>query len=192
MSPNLFFPLNILDMEVYNNSKTDLNRVKEVRILKHNFDILTDIKKNSIAFFIVEMLTKLIREQEANKELFSFLRESIFTLNELKSGVSDFHLIFLFKLSEYLGFRPQNNFSDEFAFFSPADGLFKNVRKNNYPDKELSKSISEILKCSYSDDLNLNREKRQNILTSLIDFYNYHLHNIQGINSKEYFRELFD
>ena len=54
----LFQPAAILDLVVYHNELKQLQRIKEFRWghLYHN--ILSDVKKNAVALFMVELLTK--------------------------------------------------------------------------------------------------------------------------------------
>src|SRR5688572_15814511 len=57
---NLFQPTAILDLVVYHNELKHLNRIKEFRwyyLYKH---IFSDVPKNAVALFMIELLTKCL------------------------------------------------------------------------------------------------------------------------------------
>src|SRR6476660_4153059 len=69
---NLFQPAAILDLIVYRNELKNLNRLKEFKwgfLYQH---VLSEIKKNAVALFMVEVLTKCLKQPEPNPELFNF------------------------------------------------------------------------------------------------------------------------
>ncbi|HBJ76978.1 MAG TPA: DNA repair protein RecO, partial [Porphyromonadaceae bacterium] len=47
-------------------------------------------------------------QQEKDSTLFSFFKESILMLNEMNKNVANFHLLFMIKLTNFLGFAPMS------------------------------------------------------------------------------------
>ena len=79
---NFFQPSAILDMVVYHNELKQLQRIKEFRwgyLYQH---ILSDVKKNAVALFMVELLTKCLKQPEANPDLFHFAEDAFLHLDE--------------------------------------------------------------------------------------------------------------
>ena len=57
---NLFQPSAILDLVVYHNDLKHLNRIKEFKWATIYQHILSDVSKNAVALFMVELLTKCL------------------------------------------------------------------------------------------------------------------------------------
>ena len=75
---NLFQPAAILDLVVYHNELKHLNRIKEFKwgfLYQH---ILSDVQKNAVALFMVELLTKCLKQPEPNPDLFQFTEDCFF------------------------------------------------------------------------------------------------------------------
>jgi len=85
---NMFQPAAILDLVVYHNELKQLNRIKEFRwsiIYQH---ILTDVPKNAVALFMVELLTKCLKQPESNPDLFHFVEDCFLYLDNSSGTVT--------------------------------------------------------------------------------------------------------
>ena len=58
---NLFQPAAILDLVVYHNELRNLQRIREFKWGYLYRDVLSDIKKNAVASFMVELLAKSLK-----------------------------------------------------------------------------------------------------------------------------------
>src|SRR3954463_15402915 len=67
---NLFQPSAILDLIVYYNELKNLQRIREFKWHHLYQHIFSDIKKNAVALFMVELLSKCLKQPEANEDLF--------------------------------------------------------------------------------------------------------------------------
>lgn len=59
----------MLDLVVYHNELKHLNRIKEFKWNYLYQHILSDVRKNAVALFMVELLTKCLKQPEGNPEL---------------------------------------------------------------------------------------------------------------------------
>src|SRR5215218_8492145 len=57
-----FQPAAILDMVVYRNQFTNLQRIKEFKWGHLYQHVLSDVRKNSVALFMIELLSKCLKE----------------------------------------------------------------------------------------------------------------------------------
>src|ERR1051326_6229774 len=121
---NLFQPLSILNLVVYKKEKKQLQTLKEAKPEIHFNSIPHDLVKTSILFFINEILVKCLHEVEKNPALFSFLHETVQTLDSAEKNFSNLHLIFLVRLSRFLGFYPQGKFTETNSLFDLREGRF--------------------------------------------------------------------
>ena len=102
----LYQPLTILDLEVYENKNKNIQRISEVKCHFPYKHIPFEISKMTIAIFISELLTKVLRDaEEENKGLYSFLETSLMQFDTTPDAVGHFHLQFMLKLSLFLGFQ---------------------------------------------------------------------------------------
>jgi DNA repair protein RecO (recombination protein O) len=192
---NLFQPLFILDFEVYHKDTRDMQLVKEVsRTIPLN-TIPYDITKSTQALFMAEVLYRVVREEEPNPMLAQFLIHSIQYLDELEAPLADFHIIFLFHLSKYLGFYPQNNFGEGRRFFSLESGQFNSFY--NDPDGMLDEATSALwskyIESNFEDSqsLGFNSIQRKTILDNLVRFYKSHVAGMGEIRSLEVLHDFF-
>ena len=83
LRPSMIQVLNQLEVVFYQNSKSDLRRVKEVTVPKAYQNLLFDPFKNCISLFLAEALTHFIREEEVNEPLYHYLSQSLYWLDEM-------------------------------------------------------------------------------------------------------------
>ncbi len=98
-----FQPLTLLDLVAYHRKGNDLQRLSEYKIADSYQSIPFEVSKMSIAIFLSEFLSKVLKEEEEQTEQFDFLYHSLQVLDQLKSNYENFHLQLIIKLSRYLG-----------------------------------------------------------------------------------------
>jgi len=90
-----FQPASILDLIVYHNEFKNLQRLKEFRWAHLYQHILSDVRKNAVALFMIELLNKCLKEPEHNNELFYFIEDALLHLDEASDTVTaNFPLFF--------------------------------------------------------------------------------------------------
>lgn len=194
-SIGLFQPLTILEMDIYYREKKELQRIKEARIITPLQNIPFDIRKNTIALFLAEVLYKTLREEIGNEPLFGFLLNSIQLLDCNTRGTANFHLLFLLELSKYLGFYPLQNYSDENPIFDMLNGKFVSLLPVHpyYLDKTYSLMLNDLMKLSFTTiySMELNHTQRFELLSKILEYYYLHLEGIGKIKSLEVLKEIF-
>lgn len=192
---NIFQPLFLLNMEVYHKPKRDLQRVKEIQNAFVFTSLPYDLKKSTLAIFIAEILYKTIQEQEPNQELFNYLFNSIQLLDLKEQGLSNFHIYFLIHLTKYLGFFPNNNYSETKCYFDLKAGGFVQIKPMHlsHLDKEESRFLSKMLLFSEDqhEDLKMNYKSRIQLLERILEYYLLHNEGVANIKSLDVFKEVF-
>lgn len=102
----LFLPLNILEVEVTRNPKSDLWFARNFVSVNPLVGIRGNIHKNTMTLFMSEVLFRVIKDQTNEEGLMDWLKRSILTLDALQSDFANFHLWFLLELCAVLGFNP--------------------------------------------------------------------------------------
>jgi len=94
---NLFQPVAILDLVVYHNDLKQLQRIREFRWGVLYNHIYSDVRRNSVSLFMIELLTKCLRQPESNPELYEFVQDAFINLDSCPDG-SSLPCIFPFSL----------------------------------------------------------------------------------------------
>lgn len=177
----MFQPTAILGLEAYHNELKNLQRLKEFRWSYLYQSVLTDITKNSVAIFIVELLFKCLKQPEKNVKLFAFCEDAFVTLDRADASVTaNFPIYFSIHLASFFGFSPAENFSNERTIFDLQEGKFVNETPTHsyYVDGATSIFIADILKARHPDDLaeiKMNKESRRVFMNALQTFYGLHI-----------------
>lgn len=87
-------PLTLLRLEVSHHERKGVHRIRDFRTEYPFSSLPFDQTKRSIAFFLTEVLSKVLREEEADPGLFEFVYGAIEVLDEGIEGLSNFHLFF--------------------------------------------------------------------------------------------------
>ncbi|MEE4198537.1 MAG: DNA repair protein RecO [Bacteroidales bacterium] len=188
-------PLFLVNLEVYHKANRDLQRVKELQNAVVFNHLPYDLKKSTLALFIAEILYQTLREQEPHPELFRYLYHSIEMLDMKDRGLSNFHLYFLIHLTKYLGFFPNNNYSEKNLYFDLMKGVFtplKPVHSNALNELE-SAIFSRLLVFSEHQhaDLKMDYALRMTMIEKILKYFKLHHEGISTVNSYPVLREVF-
>lgn len=192
---NLFRPFFLLDMEVYHREGKNIQSLKEVRLCENLNNLVFDVYKSAMVLFLAEVCSKVLREEEANQELFVFLYNSIRFLDLTEESINRFHLYFLSKLTRFLGFFPQLNWSEENAFFDLDNGFFVHKERTHAHclDLDVSRKLNSLFNTSIDclNDLKLNSEDVEVILRAILNFYALQIDGFSNLKSLSVLFELF-
>lgn len=178
---NLLQPGCLLDMVVYHNELKQLQRIKEFRWSHLYQHIFSDIRKNAVALFMVELLQKSIRQPEQNEDLFSFIEDAFIHLDESnEKTAANFSLYFALHLASMLGVRLNDNYSSSHKVLDLMEGAFEteNPFHPHYLNEPYSYHISQLLKAMQPAELEqiqLNQESRRILLGAIEQFYHLHI-----------------
>lgn len=191
---NLFQPLSCLELIVYKKEKKQLQSLKEARPEFHFTSIPHDPAKTSIVFFINEVILKCLHEEENNPGLFSFLHETIQSLDAAEKNFTNLHLIFLIRFSRFLGFYPQGSYSASCPVFDLREGKFTPTEPlhHDYLSQESSELLGRLIRTNYysMESLNMAGKERKSMLDVLLRYYELHLSHIGNISSHKILQQL--
>jgi DNA repair protein RecO (recombination protein O) len=179
----LFQPLTLLDMVVYHQKKDDaVHRISEMKCTMPFASLPYEVAKSSLGLFVTEILGKTLREEETNVPLFEFIEHSVMYLDDATTGFENFHIQFLFELASYLGFGVETLHDFE-----------RELRENHYPhpaDQLERDATTQLLTHEYGHYVQLDRQRRVNILEKVIFFYKIHMDALGEIRSLDVLREV--
>jgi DNA repair protein RecO (recombination protein O) len=178
---NYFQPGGILEMVVYHHEQKTMQRIKEFKFAYLYQHIFSDVIKNSIALFCVELLTKCLKQPETNIDLYNFCEDALHQLDDCsKKATANFPLFFALHLPHFFGFRMIDNYNEENTFFDINEGIFSPEQPihANFLNNELSFTTSQLLKTMHPaelDNFSLNKEIRRLLLHKYETYYSYHI-----------------
>lgn len=188
---NLLQPLSYLDMVVYVNPKTTLNYVKEVAPhISHAPAIAPDgneAVRNAVVFFMTELLYKTLREEEPDQGLFDYIVEALEQLQEpLSPRHAQMPLLFMLRLTRYLGIWPRDNYSRREPFFDLQEGCFRSAGETAM-DAECSRVLHEYLQAleHREEPPRVGLQQRTQLLNWLLEYFKMHLAGFKNFNSHE-------
>jgi len=189
-------PLFLLSVNLQYKQSREIQLLKEINNFPVFDDIPFNISKSTIAIFLAEILSKVLKEEESNPSLFEFLFHTIQLLDNCSEGLANFHLVFLMELTKYLGFYPDNNYSEQKRFFNIRDGLFdaNTELPDFFLDEETSRNLNMVSKNGFKllVKIKLKRIQRTEILKALIKYYQFHLVEMGEIKSLPILNEIFN
>ena len=177
----LYQPASVLETEVYHNESNTMHRIRECSPAHVFKNVLTDVVKNSIAVFMMEILYKLLKQPEANTELFDFCEDILLKLDDAGPGIAaNFPLFIALHLSHFFGFRIDDNFSETNNILDLQEGNFTELQPAHlyFLSGEDAFITAEILKIRIPeelDQLKMNHLKRRELLRKYMDFYALHI-----------------
>lgn len=193
---NLFQPSAILDLVVYHNELKHLNRIKEFKwsfIYQH---ILSDVRKNAVAMFMVELLTKCLKQPESNPELFHFVEDVFIKLDECNNAImANLPLFFALHLPFHFGFRITDNFNEKNSFLDLEDGKFV-AEQPGHPhflesrQAEVTSQLLQVMQPEELEDIKLNHDFRRNLLLHFETYYSLHIQDFGTMKSLPVLREI--
>ena len=193
---NLFQPAAILDLVVYHNELKQLQRIREFRwgVLYQN--IFSDVRKNAVSQFMIELLAKCLKQPESNPDLFHFSEDAFLHLDECSDAVmANFPLFFALHLPVFFGFRFSDNYSENAPFLDLIEGEFISAppAHNHYLDDKQAFITSQLLKVRQPEelaDIKLNHEFRRNLLQSYERYYALHIQEFGTLRTLPILREI--
>tara|TARA_R110000868_G_scaffold162963_1_gene395042 strand:+ start:153 stop:872 length:720 start_codon:yes stop_codon:yes gene_type:complete len=187
-----FQPLTQLELVAHHKNKGTLERISEAKVNYHYQSLHTHITKNALTFFLAEMLSNSIQEEEDNENLFEFLEASLQWL-DTHEEIANFHLYFLLILTKYFGFSPDSTGIDA-PYFDLQEGAFVYTPSLNpiifgenlcFFKKFLGINFDAI------NAIKMNKKQRQELLKSIILYFELHLHGFRKPKSLAILNEVF-
>ena len=191
---NLLQPMSHLDMTVNENSKNNLQYIREMHPAAHYNSINTDSVKMALLFFMDEVLYKSLHDEEPNTKLFDYVVEQIDTLDKTTDGThsTTLPIEFLLRSSRHLGIEPMNNYSSHEPLFNLKEGMFTPVSHSTADTvytlgAAASRNMYQCIEGSlhHQHMPELDASQRHDTLQSLLHYYQIHLSSFNNFKSHE-------
>jgi DNA repair protein RecO (recombination protein O) len=183
-------------MDVTHRENKGLQNIKEYKRAYNYSSLPFDTVKSNIAIFMLEVISKSLKEHDTHEDMFQFVYDCFCHLDEIETMNNDFHLQFLIHYAAYLGFAPHGEYSEETPYFDMQEGSF--ISQSNISSLILDRRTSELISLLESNSIiqslpiRLNRQIRRDLLHHLLRYYSLHLEGFTGLRSPEVLEMIFD
>ncbi|WP_340154360.1 DNA repair protein RecO [uncultured Winogradskyella sp.] len=177
--------------ESYKPNQT-LHFIKEVKFNYIYKTLHTNIYKSSIVLFLAEILSNVLKEEEKNEGLYEFIAAALQYLDN-EDQFSNFHLLFLLKLTRYLGFQPEN-LDNDYLYFNLESGIFESNNNGIYSISGANLTLlKQLLGTNFDalDTIKINATQRQEFLNMLLYYFELHLGSFKKPKSLQVLNEVF-
>ncbi|MEC3906447.1 DNA repair protein RecO [Tamlana sp. 2201CG12-4] len=169
-----------------------LQHIKEAKLSCMYVSLHTHVLKSAIVMFLSEVLNSTLQEEEQNENLYSYLENTLLWLDS-QSEYSNFHLLFLLKLTKYLGFYPDVTHID-YPYFDLIEGRFKLKTVNKYSIAgENIVLLKQLLGTTFDalPNIKINAKQRQSFLSMILLYFELHLGSFKTPKSLQVFNQVF-
>ncbi|WP_029038139.1 DNA repair protein RecO [Salinimicrobium xinjiangense] len=190
---SLFQPLTQIEIVANHKDKGTLEYMKDAKLENMYQSLHTNVVKSTVVMFLSEVLRNAVREEEANPALYNYLETSLEWFDTQEKTVN-FHLLFLLKLSRYLGFYPDVPLR-KYPVFNLLDGTFQEVETNDACVSDENVVLLQRLLGTDFDELSsikLNQVTRSGFLLMLLSYYEIHLQGFHKPKSLAVLNEIYN
>lgn len=158
-------PLNLLSVELNYQSNKTIQSAKEIRLSEPNNAIYQDVRKQTVALFIAEVIFLTLTQEMKDTQIYDFLRRTIDELNSTEHP-ENLHIEFLISYATYLGIGIDWELNEN----AELKTLLENYQSNN----------------------TLSRKNRQSFLRKLCLYYEKHIDSFTIPTSLDILETVFD
>lgn len=169
-----YLPLNILELSVTENPKTDLWQACPVQASYPLLGIRNNVFKNTMSLFMAEVIYRTVKDGAQEDGLYDWCVRQILTLDALQSDFSNYHIYFLLEFCVALGFRPEA--SDMIPFTGDNQPLVEQFMRSDLPSAMLIPLTGRV---------------RNDMAASIIRYLEFHTESAVNIRSLQVLREFF-
>lgn len=192
---SLFAPLTILDLEADHLPSREIQRIREAHNLYPLFSIPSNIVKTSILFFLSEFLSKVLKETDDYKSIYNYISYSIRVLEEIDKGLANYHIVFILRLTHFLGFFPNFENYKQGDIFDMLNGVFvsQQTMHRYFINSNESEMLANLGRINYDNmaRFSFSRQDRLNIINKMLEYYRLHLQDFSELKSLDILHELF-
>lgn len=191
-----FQPFTLLSLVFDYRQQQQLQKLTDATILTPMPSLLTDPTKLSICLFLSEFLYHALKGEQANSTLFAYIQSSLQWLDSSEQHYANFHLVFLMRLSRFLGFYPNLDDVSPDQYFDLRAASFcahpPIHRDFLMPNEAALVHLMMRMDFPTMHLFKLNRQQRNRCIEVALQFYRLHLPSFPDLHSLSVLQELWD
>ena len=190
-----FQPLTLLEIETDIRLKLQLQKLNDVRLLTPFASIPFEPDKLAISLFVAEFLYYALRSEQRNELLYDYLEYSIMWLDGQQVNFANFHIVFLLRLTRFLGFYPNMDDYEDGDYFDLRESEFMRnppVHRDFLHPEEAQK-VQLMMRMDFPTMhlFRMSHDDRNRLLEISIKYYRLHLPDFPEMKSIEVLQALY-
>ena len=190
-----FQPLTLLEIETDIRPKLQLQKLNDVRLLTPFASIPFEPDKLAISLFVFEFLYYALRSEQRNELLYDYLEYSIMWLDGQQANFANFHIVFLLRLTRFLGFYPNMDDYEDGDYFDLRESEFMRnppVHRDFLHPEEAQK-VQLMMRMDFPTMhlFRMSHDDRNRLLEISIKYYRLHLPDFPEMKSIEVLQALY-
>ena len=190
-----FQPLTLLEIETDIRQNLQLQKLGDVRLATPFTSIPFEPDKLAISLFVAEFLYYALRSEQRNELLYDYLEHSIMWLDGQQNSFANFHLVFLLRLTRFLGFYPNLDDYEDGDYFDLRESEFMRnppVHKD-FLHPEEAKKVQLMVRMDFPTMhlFRMSHEERNRLLEVALKYYRLHLPDFPEMKSIEVLQALY-
>ena len=190
-----FQPMTMLEIEVDVRQKVQLQKLSDVRLAVPFSSIPFDLHKLAISLFVAEFLYYALRSEQRNELLYDYLESSVLWLDGKSGGFANFHLVFLMRLSRFLGFYPNLEHYRAGDYFDLRESVFmpQPPVHRDFLFPEEAERVQLMMRMDYPTMhlFQMSHQQRNRLLEVSLKYYRLHLPDFPEMKSISVLQELY-
>ncbi len=195
MRKQYFQPLFIIEAVIDIRPSTRLHKIKEARIASPFRSIPFDPFKLSVAMFTAEFILNATKREQTDRMMFAYIENGIEWLDGCEGSIAGFHLVFMMRLSRFLGFYPNIEGYMPGDWFDMRAASFCRTAPLHHDRlvPEDARKISLMLRMNFPTMhlFKMSHDERNRMADIIIRYYRLHLPDFAEIRSLPVLKELF-
>ncbi len=190
-----FQPLTLLDLEFDYRQRSSLQHIKDVRIAVPYASIAFDAVKSTLSLFLAEFLYHVTKSEQHNPTLFNYISNSFQWLDGAVEGYANFHLVFMMRLTRFVGFYPNLDDYTRGCYFDMREGAFTPVPTlhSDFLSPDDASRVHQLMRMDYETMhlFKLSHNERNRITDLALHYYRLHVPTMPELRSYDVLREVF-
>lgn len=196
ISKQLFQPLTILEITAESSIRGQLHKLKTAHVVVPYVSVPFSAVKLSLSLFLSEFLYQALKGEQQNIPLYLYIKDSLMWLDACDKPVSNFHLVFMLRLAQFIGFAPNTEGYVEGDVFDLRACVFSSTvpTHTDYISAGEAAIINTVMRINYATMhlFRFTRAERNRLVDMLVSYYCIHLPDFAPLKSLPVLRELFD
>ena len=190
-----FQPLTILEIETDIRPRQQLQKLHDVRLAAPFASIPFEPDKLAISLFVAEFLYYALRSEQRNELLYEYLENSIVWLDGQQTSFANFHLVFLLRLTRFLGFYPNLDDYKNGDYFDLRESVFMPVPPvhRDFLHPEEAQKVQLMMRMDFPTMhlFRMSHQERNRLLEVSLKYYRLHLPDFPEMKSIEVLQALY-
>lgn len=188
-------PLAIIEADINLKNNRDLQSLGKFTLISSWHNLYFDPVKAPIVIFLSEFLSKILRTAEADASTWNFLVNALTRLDNINSGIANFHIAFLLRFMRVAGIDPDLSDYSGFGYFNmrtaEINGTIPSHR--DYLSLDDTKTLPNLMRINFRNlrCFRLSGDQRSHIISGILRYYSLHLPISTEFKSLEILSEVF-